>query len=100
MKMKHPLKGKREIWEQTAELLHLPMDVTASAIQMRIGGNRELLVSNHQKIITYLDTCICLAGKRQRVTICGSGLQIPYYSSEGIRIIGRIRSISIDTLYE
>lgn len=86
--------------EQVRDALQLPADVMEGAVQIRVNGSREILIGNHRKLITYLDTQICLCGAKQRVTICGSNLCIPYYTDEAMRITGRIHSISLESLYE
>lgn len=97
---KNRLSGFRERTEKLREALELPADVVEGAIQVRISGNTEVIIGNHKKLLTYLDTCICLCGNRQKVTICGTRLCIPYYTEEAIRITGRIHSISVEPLYE
>ena len=92
--------GERSQAEKIRDALQLPADVTEGAIQIRVNGSREVTVGNHRKLVTYLDTCVCLCGEKQRVTISGINLCIPYYTDEALRITGRIHSISFESLYE
>ncbi|NLZ80989.1 MAG: sporulation protein, partial [Clostridiales bacterium] len=57
------------------------------------SGQSEIYVENYRSIIEYTSSLIKLQGKNCKVSISGKALFIEYYTSDEMKIIGRIGEI-------
>ncbi len=75
------------------ESLRLPRDMMMGASIVTVIGNDQVLVENYRGILEYTDCCITLQGKNCRIAVTGRCLKISYYTSEDMKIEGRISEI-------
>lgn len=93
------LKRKKNENPPAAALLsamQIPSDLSYRETVLTSFGGRELYVENYQKILRYENEHICIQTRRGRIKIAGRGLMIVYYSSEEMKITGRIQSVSFE----
>lgn len=93
--MKHAKKEKEPniILEKTVNLFKLPKDLVLGNLLLTASGQNEIYVENYRRIIEYTDTLIKLQGKNCKVSISGKSLLIEYYTSDEMKIVGRIGEI-------
>ena len=80
--------------EQFVDSLKLPKDMLLGASILTMTGNQELWVENYKGIVEYTPESIILQAKTGRISICGCGLTIDYYTNEDMKIIGNIQCVS------
>ncbi len=80
--------------EQLADTLKLPKDMLLGASILTVTGSHEVWVENYRGIMEYTQESIVLQTKTGRISICGCGLVIDYYTNEDMKIIGNIQCIS------
>lgn len=82
--------------EQLAERLNLPKDMAVGAAIVTAIGKRELYVENFRSILSYSDCCLYLQTKTGRIRIQGKNIQIDYYNSEEMKVVGRVQCIQFE----
>lgn len=99
--MKRPKSKKEEqmLLAQMTDRFALPADVVEQSVQIRISGDREVLIGNYKKLLQFTTEQVVVCGKKQKICIQGRNLQIPVFAEDGLRITGRIQSICFDSLY-
>lgn len=90
MKKKNANKSKKEL---IVESLQFPKDILLGELKVNITGRSEALIENYKGILEYTTKIILLQGKRNVVSIEGSGLSIDYYTNEDMKISGQIDCI-------
>ena len=93
MKKKHG-HGGRSLAERLNEGLDIPADVLPSATLVTIRAESSVSVTGARKILLYSPTRIRLATKKGAILIVGERLVCTSYHPEGVRIDGRIFSVS------
>ncbi|MFR0755715.1 MAG: YabP/YqfC family sporulation protein [Hominisplanchenecus sp.] len=63
------------------------------AVLLQITGREEVYIENFRGILEYTDCGILILGKQGRILIEGRYLQIPFYTSEEMKITGQIDQI-------
>lgn len=93
--MKHANKEKEsnKILVKMVNLFKLPKDLVLGNILLTASGQNEIYVENYRSIIEYTNSQVKLQGKNCKVSISGKSLFIEYYTSEEMKIIGRIGEI-------
>lgn len=85
---------KREQWkEQVVSALEVPADLAYSESIITMTGPSEVLVENYRCILKYTCCEIVIATLRGKVSICGSHLEIPWYTPDQMLVKGRISGI-------
>lgn len=74
--------------------MNVPGDVFCGELFIRMFGNREIIIENHKGIYSYTSDEIILSCKVNMLRICGSNLQIRYFSGCDMKITGNIQSIT------
>ena len=67
--------------------------ITRGAVLLQITGREEVYIENFRGILEYTDCGILILGKQGRILIEGRYLQIPFYTSEEMKITGQIDQI-------
>ena len=80
--------------EQLVDSLKLPKDMLLGAPILTVTGSHEVWVENYRGIMEYTQESIVLQAKTGRISICGCGLVIDYYTNEDMKIMGNIQCIS------
>lgn len=81
-----------------ARTLHLPEDVVKKASIINILGNNSMIVENFKAIMEYKDDFIKIKAKDKIISIYGSRLEIAYYNTEEIKILGTMNSIFFEVI--
>ena len=76
-----------------AEASGLPKDVLLGQPVLTVLGSMEVGIENYRGIIEYTDVLIRLQTKAGQVRITGKNLRVDYYTSDDMKITGRITSI-------
>ena len=92
------MKKKKKIVStgQIVKYLELPKDLMYGAAILTVTGRTDLLIENYKGIVDYRQDKIRLLLKKGQVEITGNQLKIEYYTSEDMRITGRIDLIEYD----
>ena len=78
---------KKAIRQRILESAQIPEDLSRGAVLLQITGE------NFRGILEYTDCGILILGKQGRILIEGRYLQIPFYTSEEMKITGQIDQI-------
>lgn len=62
---------------------------------IEIAGERRVLLENHQGVLEYGGSCICVRVKFGCVRICGNGLVISKMTAEQLIICGKIDAVEL-----
>lgn len=81
---------------QMTKRLELPKDLMFGAAIITVTGRNDLMVENYKGILEYHQDKIRLSLKQGQVEIAGDQLKIEYYTSEDMRITGRIDRVEYD----
>lgn len=73
--------------------LQLPQDVFAGATLVSVVGRYEVTIENYKALITCNPDEIKLQGKKGYIVVTGEHLEIVYYTSMDMRILGCIHQI-------
>ena len=85
---------KRERWkESVVSALEVPADLAYSDAIVTMTGPGQVLVENYRCILKLTSTEIVILTLRGKVTICGSRLEIPWYTPEEMLVKGCISGI-------
>ena len=63
---------------------------------LELMGDSRVLIENHDGVIAYGDTCICVRVKNGKLTVMGDGLALAYMSRCQLTITGKIIEISVE----
>lgn len=80
-----------------AEMLELPEDIILNFPRIRIVGNSEVLVENHDGVQAYSPRCIRIRTPRGDLAITGSHLTIKYIMSDEVLIKGSVEKVEFDS---
>ncbi len=80
----------KTVADQMTKRLELPKDLMFGAAIITVTGRSDLMVENYKGILEYRQDKIRLSLKQGQVEITGEQLKIEYYTSEDMRITGRI----------
>ena len=75
---------KKAIRQRILESAQIPEDLSRGAVLLQITGREEVYIENFRGILEYTDC---------RILIEGRYLQIPFYTSEEMKITGQIDQI-------
>ncbi|MDR1157119.1 MAG: sporulation protein [Oscillospiraceae bacterium] len=84
---------KQKLWERTANLLDLPVDVVAGLPRVEILGCRRLLMENHRGILAYGGEAIDINGGQVVVRVRGQQLELRAMNAVELALDGVIRSV-------
>lgn len=85
---------KRERWKELkVSALEVPADLAYSDAIVTMTGPGQVFVENYRCIQKLTATEIVILTPRGKVTICGSRLEIPWYTPEEMLIKGCISGI-------
>ena len=91
--------NEANLFAQMTDHFVLPADVIEQSVQLRVSGDREILIGNYKKLLQFTTEQIIVCGRHQKISITGRNLKIPVFAEDGLRITGRIESICFDALY-
>jgi sporulation protein YqfC len=80
-----------------AEMLELPEDIVLNIPRIRIVGNNEVLVENHEGVQDYSPQCIRIRTPQGDLAVTGSCLIIKYIASDDVLIKGFIEKVEFDS---
>ena len=75
---------KKAIRQRILESAQIPEDLSRGAVLLQITGREEVYIENFRGILEYTDCGILIEGRY---------LQIPFYTSEEMKITGQIDQI-------
>jgi sporulation protein YqfC len=78
------------------ENLKMPKDLVYGDALISITGRHELYIENYRSIIEYSNTQVKLQTKNGKLLIIGKQLQIVYYTSDEMKIIGYLSEIKYE----
>lgn len=76
--------------------MQIPIDLAYQESVITFWGKREVCVENYRHILEYRCGRIVLLLKNGKLCICGSNLNITYYSREEMKISGQIQQITFE----
>lgn len=77
-----------------AQKLNIPEDISDGLPIVTVMGEREVYVENYRGIIEYGKNCIRIQTKTCRITFAGKDLEIVYYTSSDMKIVGGLEAIT------
>lgn len=83
-----------KVKKQVTEGLELPKDIMYGAVIVNITGQSEIFIENYRGILQYTTEVIVLQTKTCVVEIHGQKLAIDYYTSDEMKITGRISCVN------
>jgi len=86
-------KEKGSFKKLLADVTNMPKDVVLGVPIVTITGQLEMCIENYRGIIEYTELLIRMKTKVGQLKIVGKGLRIEYYTSDEMKIKGRIISI-------
>ncbi|KMT21651.1 sporulation protein YqfC [Clostridium cylindrosporum] len=84
---------KSSVKEKVTEKLSLPKDIVLNMPNIKILGDKEVLIENHGGIIEYTADVVKLKSSLGEILIKGEGFQIKDISEDDIYILGKIDSL-------
>lgn len=93
MKQASKEKSPNKVLINMVNLFKLPKDLVLGNLILTASGQSEVYVENYRSIIEYTRELIKLQGKNCKVSITGKSLFIEYYTSDEMKITGRIGEI-------
>lgn len=70
--------------------LELPRDLAYQEPIFTLSGRAELIIENYRSLILYQPECIIVLTKNGPLEIRGKSMEIIYYTSDEMKITGRI----------
>lgn len=93
--------GKRKSvpWkERLAQSLQIPRDLICQESVITLMGAREILVENYRGILEYTEDHLLILTRQCKIRIQGENLEVLYYTSEEMKVSGRILDITYENL--
>ncbi|MDY4692535.1 MAG: YabP/YqfC family sporulation protein [Blautia sp.] len=87
------MKKRARLKEQVVSALEMPSELAYHDSIVTLTGPREVLVENYRCICRYTPEEIVVLTLRGKVTICGKGLEILWYTPREMKIKGCISGI-------
>jgi sporulation protein YqfC len=84
-----------KIGESFADIFMLPKDMVVGATLFHMIGSTNIIVENFKGIILYNSDEILIKGNNIKYRISGENLSIEYYSSDDMKISGRINQLNV-----
>ncbi len=85
-----------EAKERVIAAMNLPKDVYLGELLVSLVGRRAVYVENYRSILLYTDTQLKLQGKNCKLKICGKNLMIEYYTSDEMKVTGKIEELLLE----
>ncbi len=85
-----------EAKERVIAAMNLPKDVYLGELLVSLVGRRAVYVENYRSILLYTDTQLKLQGKNCKLKICGKNLMIEYYTSDEMKVTGKIEALLLE----
>ncbi len=82
-----------DVKEKMVDVFQLPKDIILGASIVTVIGMSEVWVENYKGILECTNDSIVLQGKRCQIGVYGKQLTIDYYTSNDMKIYGRISAI-------
>jgi sporulation protein YqfC len=86
---------QNKIGESFADIFMLPKDMVVGATLFHMIGSTNIIVENFKGIILYNSDEILIKGNNIKYRISGENLSIEYYSSDDMKISGRINQLNV-----
>ena len=86
--------GKNKLTEQAG----LPKDAVLGLPIITITGTTEFVLENHRGILEYTEEKIRILTRQGRVQVTGKNLQIIYYTSDEMKVTGKIENMEFSEL--
>ena len=80
---------------RATEFMKLPAELLSGVPKLTLTGGNHALIENHSGLDTYSDNLIEVRGKRMRMRVFGTGLELVSMRRGDILITGQIDSIQI-----
>ncbi|MCI8939654.1 MAG: sporulation protein [Dorea sp.] len=93
MREKNSTSGEKRFLGQMSDMSGMPKDVTLGAPILTVTGQMELLVENYRGILEYTECLIRIQTKIGQIRILGTRLTIEYYTSDEMKIMGKVTDI-------
>lgn len=85
--------GKESKWRRIGRLLEIPEEAAFGSLKLTLLENRELLVENHQGIVTYTEKKVKIKVSTGWLMVTGENLNLNNLQSEQILLRGKIMSL-------
>ena len=85
-----------EAGECFAENFWIPKEVVVNSSLLHMSGCSDIIIENFKGILSYTCCEIIVRGNGIKYRISGNNLLIVYYSSEDMRISGKIKEIKVE----
>ncbi len=80
--------------EKVAELCNIPKYAMLGYSIITFIGNSEVIIENHRGILEYNDESIRVMTKIGQLKIVGKRLNVLHYTTDELKIVGKITSIT------
>lgn len=87
------MKKMRDIAENLAENLELPLEAFGAAAKLSITGGRRALLENHRGIAEYGRERIVVSTEKGRIILSGQELVLSAMNKNELLIIGKISTV-------
>jgi sporulation protein YqfC len=86
---------QNKLGEAFADTFLLPKDMVVGATLFHMIGKSDLIIENFKGISSYTDSEIQIKGNNIKYSITGERLTIEYYSTDDMKISGRINQVNV-----
>lgn len=87
---------RRQLKESIVRALEIPGDLAFRDTTVTLTGEKEAVIGNYRRILSYTDHEITVTGFHGKITISGKNLEIPAYTSEEMTVTGVIRCVNLE----
>lgn len=85
--------SKKPFKSRVSDATGIPKDVILGVPLIRMVGQEELYIENYRGILEYTDTFIRVQTKIGQIHLSGKQLEIIYYTSDEMKVVGHIESL-------
>lgn len=79
--------------ERVISAASMPKDVVMGAAVVTVLGNFEVCIENYRGITEYTEKLVRVQTKDGQIRLCGSRLQVEYYTNDEMKVTGKIDTL-------
>ena len=91
--MWHFSMDREALRERVISAASMPKDVVMGAAVVTVLGNFEVCIENYRGITEYTEKLVRVQTKDGQIRLCGSRLQVEYYTNDEMKVTGKIDTL-------
>ena len=91
--MWHFSMDREALRERVISAASMPKDVVMGAAVVTVLGNFEVCIENYRGITEYTEKLVRVQTKGGQIRLCGSRLQVEYYTNDEMKVTGKIDTL-------